>query len=198
LSSEEERYRNEREFEKLWRRSQRRTAEPRDDNLLGIILAFGDMNEDINTLRKYLDFIRVRPTEFTRSPYWDERGSPEQRLQLLESEVKDLKQRIEVIESTNKGAYLDSNWFEIVAEVITLYSQLPYIVAVYCKKAEGVCDLLFVHDSDDPSSAQKEIFDRTLVLERRFSKADFDYLILRKDETNVSDLATLMLLYSRR
>jgi hypothetical protein len=196
LSSEEERYRNESEFEKLWRRSHRRTAEPRDDNPLGITLAL-----DMNALRKYLEdnvFIRDRLTEFARSSYRDERSSPEQRLQLLEGEVKGLKQRIEFIESTNKGAYLDSNWFEIVAEVTTLYSQLPYIVAVYSKKAEGACDLLFVHDSDDPSSAENEIFDRTLVLERRFSKADFDYLILHKNETNDSDLATRMLLYSRR
>jgi len=155
----------------------------------------------MNALRKLLEdnvFIRDRLTEFARSSYRDERSSLEKRLQLLESEVKDLKQRIEFIESTNKGAYLDSNWFEIVAEVTTLYSQLPYIVAVYSKKAEGACDLLFVHDSDDPSSAENEIFDRTLVLERRFSKADFDYLILHKNETNDSDLATRMLLYSRR
>jgi hypothetical protein len=81
-------------------------------------------------------------------------------------------------------SYLDSNWPEVVAEVITLFSQLPYIVGVYCKKVGGVCELLFVHDSDDPSSAESEIFDRTLILERRFPEIDFDYLVLHRNETD--------------
>jgi catalase len=86
---------------------------------------------------------------------------------------------------------------EIRKYVTALYSQLPFVVAVYCGKVYWR-DLLFVHDEDNTSSAERKIFDRTRTLEERFPKIDFDYLVLHKNETNESNFAARTLLYSRR
>jgi hypothetical protein len=198
LSTDEDWRKNQEALERLWELSRRRHAGSRRDEI-GIRLASFEPVED-NATRFIISSNEIRDllSEYMKRGYSVEPSSPEHRLQVVEEEVKDLKQRIEFIESTNKAAFIESNWFEIVAEIMTVFSQLTYVTEIYARKQDGTCDMLFVHDSADPPRAENEILDRTLVLERRFPKADFDYVILHKRETDEGDLSRRMLLYTRR
>jgi hypothetical protein len=88
-------------------------------------------------------------------------------------------------------------WSEIAVELTKLYSSLPYVIAVYGRNVGGIRDLLFVCDSDNPSFSPTEIFDRTLILEEKFPRITFDYLVLDKNEMNYVKPIGRVLLYSR-
>lgn len=170
---------------------------PKYTDAVDIVFEPDEENREIDHLMGTVDFANALAS-YMRRGYLGVQRTPDLRMDELEVMVNDLKQRLEFIEATNKEAYIQSNWFEIVAEVITLYSHLPYVTDIYARKADGTCDIWFLHDSEEVLEAQREIIGRTLVLEERFPRAQFDYMVLQKNEAFEGDLSTMMQLYTRR
>lgn len=121
----------------------------------------------------------------------------DERVSDLEKRSENLETRVYQIEQNSKRTFLEDNWFEIVGEIIRLFSSVDSLIQVYCKKNELGIDLLFVHNSKNRIGKQEEILMKTLDLEEKYAMLSFDYLILHVEEAAQADLASKILIFDK-
>jgi hypothetical protein len=121
--------------------------------------------------------------------------SIDQRVLELQRKTDALESRLSQVEQYSKRVQLDKNWFELVGTITKLFSRLDSVKQAYCEKTDQGCDITFIHDSSDVVATQQLILSQTLKLEEEFPMFEFDYLILRNDEIDQSEVASQILIF---
>ena len=69
--------------------------------------------------------------------------SLEERVSDLEKGYSNLEVRVKDIEQSSKRVFLENNWFDIVGNILKLFSSVDSLMQVYCKKREEGCEYHF-------------------------------------------------------